>query len=102
VLLKSLADEVSGQNDFRLDGRPFVYSLGWEYEEKLIAHAELNLLLGWAPLDQVVLGAMCTKARASWASTHGSLASSSRFRHGEVASDFIVSSRPRKHANVAE
>jgi hypothetical protein len=52
-------DEVSGQQYFWLDGRPFVYSLGWEYEEQLIEYAELNSLLGWAPLDQVVLGALC-------------------------------------------
>lgn len=59
VMLKSLVDEVLGQGYFRLDARTFVYSLGWEYEEQLIEYAELNSLLGWAPLDLVVFGAMC-------------------------------------------
>ncbi len=62
---KEACGEVTGTDeDFALDARPFVATIGPEYEEQLSEVAESGLaeLLGWLPQRVVTLGAMCNAA----------------------------------------
>ncbi|WP_437522563.1 DUF6368 family protein [Sorangium sp. So ce726] len=58
--ISRIADEVRG-DDFWLDQRPFILTVGPEYPEAISEHLEAGLpeVLGWSPEDVVSFAAMC-------------------------------------------
>jgi hypothetical protein len=60
--LARVATDLEG-DDFRVDGRPFIFAIGPEYAEELseIEESGLPAVLGWVPRDTVSFAAMCNQ-----------------------------------------
>ncbi|MBN2023989.1 MAG: hypothetical protein JW809_14490 [Pirellulales bacterium] len=58
--IRRLASEVDG-DDFWIQGRPFILTLGPEYENELEEYAESGVphIIGWPPRDVIGFAAMC-------------------------------------------
>lgn len=57
-LIKKNSEVVRGE-DFWSEGRPFLFSLEWEWEGEKESFSELKRFTTWSPESQLILAAMC-------------------------------------------